>query len=577
MPSEFRLFWVRGSEKGQSDMMTPDENHKINFNGTFEARCTIYISKTDGHARPKKLKLVLKRYVDSQTAKIYGRLTIDVGRYFGVKGFKRESIEMESGRSTAPVMNASFMLKQIGDSTISDIDMNEKSYFEEDDARQPLADWDQTEQKDGEDKAKMLTPAEVLEQEEMRAEQVGKRKRKRKSSTTVREDVDMEEGEEKKRKRRKISRQKKEELDDVSDEEPKKEEEEKEDEAEARKVDIAQLLKNVLTRQWDSMYKDVLIDSRKKVPFPPAVFPILAALLHTKIFDEEEVTEDQFQSAMSVFFEEYEKAPLEKRASNESKFLTSLVLCLVLDMWSNREDLLRERVMEFLRKMSTLLSQIATKIVSPFLMNFQVLCNRFATAKFEVDPLLDDFKQVLEGVWANLKYPDSINKLMKEQFMALLDATLLNKLIANPARFMFSNAIVWNSFITAFETVEKHPLDSLRQSVCAMVMAKNLTTPESSQEIIVTLCPDLDKKLLVYFMKNYRPDEMMPDPIDYERFREMMEVDDVISYGTVKPREVTSFSSAGEKLNYMEWNNVVITAPVSRAFPYFIAYVKGNE
>ena len=237
----------------------------------------------------------------------------------------------------------------------------------------------------------------------------------------------------------------------------------------------------------------------------------------------------------------------------------------------------RERVMEFLRKMSSLLSQIATKIVSPFLMNFQVLCNRFATAKFEVDPLLDDFKQVLEGVWANLKYPDSINHLMKEQFMALLDATLLNKLIANPARFMFSNAVVWNSFITAFETVEKHPLDSLRQSVCAMVMAKNLTTPESSQEIIVTLCPDLDKKLLVYFMKNYRPDEMMPDPIDYERFREMMAVDDVISYGTVKPREVTSFSSAGEKLNYMEWNNVVITAPVSRAFPYFIAYVKGNE
>lgn len=571
MNSEFRLFWVRGSEKGQSDLLTPDDNNIINFNGTFEAKCTIYISKIDGHARPKKLKIVLKRYIDAELAKIYGRLTIDIARYFGVKGFKRESIEMESGRSTAPVMNASFTLKQIGDSTTSDIDINEKSYFEEDDSRQPLADWDQTEQKDGE--GKVLTPDEVQEQEQIRAEQVDKRKRRRKSSSQAKEELDTEDGEGKRssgRKRRKISRQRK--ATDEEEENPETipegaEEEEEKSDHEAKAIDIVQILKRVLIREWDSM-NQVVLDKQTSFQFPAAVFPIVASLFYTGLLSSDLVNDDVYASASDAFFREYEKAPLERRSTIHTRFITSLVLSLVLEKLAVVYPQIKDRTVQFNERLAGLVHQYATQIVSPFLMNFQVLCNRFATAKFEVDPLLDDFKQVLAGVWANMRFPGPVNVYLKELFMSFLDAHLLNKVISNPSRFMFSNAVVWNSFMTAFEGVQRLQFHNLRQSVCALVMAKNLTTPETSQEIISTLCPDLDKKLLVYFMKNYRPDPMMPEKIDAKWLMERLEVEDFVSYGTVKPRE-PPLDSVGAGLNILEWNNVVIPASTARAFPYF--------
>jgi hypothetical protein len=109
----------------------------------FEVKVTIYISKTDGQIRPKKLNFVLRRFPDSHDPVIYGKLTLDVARYYRNREAVHECVEMESGRSVAPILNATFLIVPAGLST--DGFESDQSYVEELAPRHALAEWDRTE------------------------------------------------------------------------------------------------------------------------------------------------------------------------------------------------------------------------------------------------------------------------------------------------------------------------------------------------------------------------------------------------------------------------------------------------
>jgi hypothetical protein len=144
MNNELQLSWNRGSSaKGQSDTKRPDKDGLIEFNCDFEVKATIYISRGDGQIRPKKLNLVLRRFTDSHDSAIYGKLTLDIGRYYRYCEVVRESLEMESGRSVAPIVNAVFVVVPAG--TVTDGFETDQSYLEDSAPRNPLAEWDRTE------------------------------------------------------------------------------------------------------------------------------------------------------------------------------------------------------------------------------------------------------------------------------------------------------------------------------------------------------------------------------------------------------------------------------------------------
>jgi hypothetical protein len=74
---------------------------------------------------------------------IYGKLTIDVGRYYHKRETFQESLEMESGRSIAPIINSVFQIVLKG-ATTAGLE-TDQSYIEEAPVRNPLSEWDQTE------------------------------------------------------------------------------------------------------------------------------------------------------------------------------------------------------------------------------------------------------------------------------------------------------------------------------------------------------------------------------------------------------------------------------------------------
>jgi hypothetical protein len=608
--SEFQMSWNRGSSaKGQSDTRRPDRAGVIVFDCEFEAKATVFISRTDGQIRPKRLNLVLRRFPDSHASVIYGKLSIDVGRYYRNKEPVQESIEMESGRSTAPVVTAVFQFVEVGTSTAGS--ETDNSYYEEDPQRVALSDWDKTEieklptpedeppkkkkkkhRKSGREEAESPAPVKPKPPPDAQAPpQNGSGTQSAPSdmprapseipgpaskmpepapsdnSAPLRLDIpevpSLDDG-----KKRHRVKKKETEIPDINAPLP------PEPEPEPDQRDVIQLIRSVLARPWDGLYDKVFLDSSRKFPFPPAVFPIFAIIRHTRLFDPSVVPDEQFADAIDTFFEELDEAPLSPDNSADHRFLTCLVVALLIDGHAKNEGWQDARVARTLDRFVVVFNQGAQVVLAPALRNFDVLCNRFATAKFDVEPLLDDFRLVLDGVYTSVEFPRSVTRYLMEHLVALLDTKILNRIIANPGRFLFTNAVAWNTFITAFEGVTSLNFKYLRQAVFVLVMAKNLTDPDAIDGIVESVCPDLDKKLIFNFLKNYHPDSMLPEPINFRAFGDKFGFKDVSTLQAVAPHVVQSFRSVAAHLPLDAWNHVVLTPVILRGYPFFQSQAK---
>jgi hypothetical protein len=321
-----------------------------------------------------------------------------------------------------------------------------------------------------------------------------------------------------------------------------------------------------LARTWSPQDPPSYVDSARTCVFPPAVFPIFGLLLHIRIFDPDTVDSATYDEARAVFFEDYEEAPFSAVDTVEERLLTTLILTLLV---INLRDFDKTRIADFVEGFSLALTEVTNLVLVPLLAHFEVIANRYATAKFETEALLEDFSQVVDAVVGEFDYPQPVCRFLIERLTALIDVKLLNKVIATPARFMFQNAVVWNSFITSLEAVEQLQFPLMRQSACILVMAKGLTTQGNAKMMYDNICKDIDPKLVFYLLKNSRPDQMMPDVIDPRPFGDAFEIKDVLSIQPVKPSRLQGFESLAAQINLDGWNKGKCPDAMLSLFPFF--------
>jgi hypothetical protein len=204
---------------------------------------------------------------------------------------------------------------------------------------------------------------------------------------------------------------------------------------------------------------------------------------------------------------------------------------------------------------------------------FDVICNRFASAQFVADLLVDDFKHVVEGIRGSFSLSPCLVQFLIGHLIAMLDAKLANKILANPERFLFGNAIAWNSFISAVELIDGMELKLAKQVAYAILMAKNLTMAEMIDEIVESVCPDLDPKVVFYLLNNLKTDELMPEPVDAGVFGAHFGLVDVSSVQAIAPRPLANFRVASGAFNLRTWNQVVLPPQVSRRYPFLNTHI----
>jgi len=200
-----------------------------------------------------------------------------------------------------------------------------------------------------------------------------------------------------------------------------------------------------------------------------------------------------------------------------------------------------------------------------------VICNRFATAKFEMNLLLDDCKELLDRAARALAFPREMNAFLIDYFIGEFQLRAANKILQNPARFTFSNAMIWNGFLTAVESDLKLSLPRLREVVLALNMAPNIAkNPEIAREI----CPNLPMTTIGFVIMMFVPDEAFANPLDPMGFMEACGVFSLPSEVSLDEPEVGAFERM-RTIDFGRWSDTKVPAKIAQRFPFLKNYATG--
>jgi hypothetical protein len=144
--SEFVLSWERGNSKGATDSRKPDSSNVLTFAAQFECQCKMFVDKSDGHVRPKSVKITLARLVSRSNSKVYAKTAVDISAFFNAAGPSTFSGEMESGRGKAPTLHATFWFHRAEQEIqATSADADDPSFLEEGTKHIPIDRWDGSE------------------------------------------------------------------------------------------------------------------------------------------------------------------------------------------------------------------------------------------------------------------------------------------------------------------------------------------------------------------------------------------------------------------------------------------------
>jgi hypothetical protein len=530
----------------------------LDFKYNFDVKVTIYTSRTDGQVRPKEVFFALHQIWTETQTEVYGRLTVDVGRYHRNKAVVKEVFVMQSRHSVAPKAHLELQIVTAG-STVEGL---ETDTSDDNDPHPPaLSEWDKSHLDDAGGATRQHRPKSEPEvgpnepperTERPRSESTRRHRPKPEPSANPPHKYTHKRGPDPSQRSKPEPQNKS--LSARSDDQP-------------LKPPLIAFIISVFSYSWDGLHPNSKLDASMKFQYPVWVFPLFAMLRHSQLLVSVVVKDLLFEAALDVFFDELEHVG----STPDDRFLTGLVVALLVD--KNVESWSGLRVSEFLGRFVEFLNESAKALLVPSVRSFEVVLNRFATAQFDVDQLLEDFRQVLIGFSGALNLPQPIARYLFEHLAAVLDAKMLNKLIINPTRYMFATAVQWNTLVTALDSVAHLHLTLVRQALSVLMMAQSLTEPDLIDTILESVCPNLEPPLIMHLLRNYQPDEMMPQPIDCCPFAEKFGLNQSAALQAVRPITVTTFRNAATGLDLDGWNKVVVPPDVLRKFPFLVGQI----
>lgn len=200
----------------------------------------------------------------------------------------------------------------------------------------------------------------------------------------------------------------------------------------------------------------------------------------------------------------------------------------------------------------------------------EMICNRFASAKFQTESLLRDIKELIEFP-VEQGYDLSIETFLDQYFRTELDFRTANRILNGHLRFNFGNALIWNSFLAELETNLKIQLKVSREAVSAVMMAYSISLdPKLAKEV----APSVPENAILFILEHFSPDENMPMRVDLQIFMESMSVDQESSFHPIQPpKSVFEMISENFKFYSNDWSKVQVDSFSLSQFPFLLGYV----
>lgn len=295
------------------------------------------------------------------------------------------------------------------------------------------------------------------------------------------------------------------------------------------------------------------------------------------MYRSREDTYDQFNDDFQPHYEDHEKnfkkVVIKDNCSLEQRFMTTLLIILLTTHHIASQGYKIDRVKPFIEKMLDLLKGYASQMYSDKLPEFDEMINRFVTGRFQQDELKQAFIEKYQSVVDGFKFLPSVNRFLINLFNRTIDAAIFNKILSNPARFTFSKAAIWNTFLASLSNENQLVFKQTTECVSCILMAVNIATQSQSKELdlIESLCPDLDHKTIFYILKNYRPDNILQMTINYVIIAKKLQIDqNDNTFTPMEPLLIEDYQSAGDSLKLYNWNQCKLDPNLLSKFPFLL-------
>jgi hypothetical protein len=333
------------------------------------------------------------------------------------------------------------------------------------------------------------------------------------------------------------------------------------------------IFESVLSLAWPTAVTQNFISM--PYPYPPSVFPIVATLIHSGILTESPTV---IERVVLRFCELLKTAPLSPICTNEKRFISFMMIFILVRALQDQYRFSPESVMFFQSRLKPLVNDALIKFGRPLIGRAETLLNRFATAQFDVEGLLGDFGKCFQDIKNSLTLPPVIKNFIIQNIMAMIDARIVNKVLANPARLTFSNSSTWRSLITALETSTGHLLRMMSEVTSVLVLGPKIC---GHPPICDEVSPHLSKELVLFLLTNFKHDEMMNENIDASQFvshygvcpsHEFCQPDNPI----IAPILQDDYMTLAGAVRISDWNACEIHADLLEQFPHLKDYLHSS-
>ncbi|OHS94121.1 hypothetical protein TRFO_11410 [Tritrichomonas foetus] len=603
LEDQFKLSWKRGKYKGATSRVIA-MNSLLTFNEPFQCKVTIYKSKSDHTVRQKDITFVLSRIDQSNDEpKVYGKVKINLSEFYDKQTSTTYTVEMESKHLRKPKMTTSFHFKKSGQ--VSDINSDEMT--ETQDSTISIDKWDSTgspNQSSVNFSAPNTIPFKKDEKDDKNDKNYSQLSKFQRSNS---------------RKTKTMP---------VSPLMPSQ-----------NLIDFMGLKNREHIKLFDAVLKVAwptpLTPSFIAIPYqyPPAVFPLFASFLKSRIFQKDEPLEENL---FDIILDMMQKAPLSISCSNEKRFVTFLVLYVLINTECETYGLDKQRVKSFSEKFKLIVNKSLIAFGKPLLGRTEQFCSHFLGASFEVNELLGEFESNMKDVQNLLMLPAPIKSAVLNSFNAMMDVKLLTKMVSNPSLLTFKNAMIWSSFMTALESSSQsfhhntnsnnndtnHDNNNLNLNNPHHTNSQNQKTDKNeeeenteyegldirhsnnennnnsyellplsseaskilmmapqigkSPEIAKEVCPHLSPNIVLFLLVHVRPDEIMAEPIDASHFVEYYGMQADGGLGEITPNINQNYLDVASSIRVKDWCKCELQAEVVAKFPFFKEYLPAS-
>ena len=330
----------------------------------------------------------------------------------------------------------------------------------------------------------------------------------------------------------------------------------------------------IFSKQWRTLTNPPLLTSDRG--FPGQVYPIFATIIHTKILLDDNdprgfVPKDMFDKCVNVIATEFEKIP----ATYNDLFLTTLCIILLIRTQDKKYGFSRRKCDLILHPLQSTFDKVLINLFQRYLPKCKQFALNFSTGTFNQEYLLHEFKEIYSNQRNFYHFGTVLNNFIITRFSEIVDNMFLNAIIMQNDRYTFTNAVTWNSFLTALENDNNTSFQTVRQAVNVLMMVETIAKDPGMYS---NVCPDLPPSLVSFFITHYKKDKNITSPPKPNQFNKKFKLQKAQKTHPPAPPKRTSLTMATVHAEFMlnNWNVFSPNENNLKEFSYLPKYLNSS-